>query len=143
MCWNFPDFLNNVGQEVDIGVVVVKSLTVSFNARKGTVSTEGVVGDYDETFNVGNGLDKTSGIFTAPVSGVYSFSFFATAIANTNVDLFVGDISVGTVKTTTEGPLSLSLSQKLVKGETITIVKTGGELSSVNYSGALLDEILG
>lgn len=55
---------------------------MAFSARKGLLTADSRMTFENVLFNYGNGFDKDTGIFTAPVSGVYIFSYQACFVEN-------------------------------------------------------------
>ena len=139
--------------ETAIGVVDVKSSPVYFHVQRDQMYTSvGTTIPFQVVrLNVGGGMNITSGIFTAPVSGIYHFSF--TAIKNRppaylTVDLYLNSTYItraeGTkVYDTITAALSVTLSLK--SGDRISLRLTEGELFDdfffhTNFNGLLLQE---
>ena len=113
LIYKFQNFLtyqlkNNrrcfVGFETRIGYVDVKSSPVYFYVQRveefNTINTP--IPFDKERLNVGGGMDSTTGKFTAPRDGIYSFSFtalgqFAASSARLElyVSLFLNNVEIG------------------------------------------------
>lgn len=78
-----------------IGYTDVKSTSVYFYVLKSNEARSGRITFKIQKLNVGNAMDLSSGTFTAPRSGVYSFSF--SGVARLSVTKFTGYYKVALV----------------------------------------------
>ena len=139
--------------ETAIGVVDVKSSPVYFHVqRNSTYTLNGTTIPFEiERLNIGGGMNINSGIFTAPKTGIYFFSFTALKDrpANTlRVDLYHNSNVItraeGTgVKGLFTAVLSSTLSLK--SGDRISLHLTSGQIwdsgvHHTNFNGMLLRE---
>ena len=79
---HLTNFYINSVEEKTIGFVDLKTSNVFFYVLKSTAKSQsifkqknGIITYEKERLNVGGGMDSKSGVFTAPKSGVYHFSF--------------------------------------------------------------------
>jgi len=120
-----------------------------------TFPEKGVLRFDHQVFNVGGGMDLKTGVFTAPKSGVYIFSFSIMkngyAFDFINIHLRVNGASlghsgagIGLAATTA----ALQSTLKLKKGDRIDLWKSRGELNRIctdychHFTGSLLEEDL-
>ena len=146
--------------EKRVGLMTIKSSPIYFYVqRKSNFAVPNVVIPYEvELLNEGGALDLASGIFTAPVSGVYYFSFKSFTGSGryqhqwiiTSVALRLNGNTV-TTSTIVFGGLMVSLecTLKLNQGDLVDIKKgPTGTLEDnhiehlTHFSGSLLDEYL-
>jgi len=115
-----------------------------------------------EYLNLGGGMNINSGVFTAPKSGIYAFTFKGTGggtdsnfegygwvyLQRNGVAVAIGYSRNGiTATSATLSTLSVHGTLKLIKGDTITIRHVEGTIiSNVNsytqFTGSLLEEDL-
>lgn len=150
--------------ETRIGLVDVKSSPVHFLVSRTMTSnwSNAPMPFNVEILNEGGAMNLTSGVFTAPKNGIYTFFFKGSAFGSMGpsstgwawVNLNRNDITIergySSVIDAKEGFLIVSLhaTVKLNIGERITIVLTGGSLYSfpayrdTQFMGSLLEEDL-
>jgi hypothetical protein len=156
-------FFNSIGFQKFIGYADVKSTPVYFYVQRNTSF-------YDEytpipfqlaRVNVGNAMNLTSGIFTAPRPGIYFFSFAVTAsllssdstvyssilylngdiIGSTGVLEIIGPVDQDT-------PMSFPSTLNLKTGDQIWVQTTSsdgayiqdGDLHNIHFTGFMLEE---
>jgi C1q domain len=122
--------------ETAVGVVDVKSSPVYFHVqRNSTYDIAGVTIPFQiERLNVGRGINISSGIFTAPKSGIYFFSFTGIKDSSTNwlnVRLFHNSNYISEAHgTNVAGHFTVTLCStlNLKSGDQISRRMSGGQL---------------
>jgi hypothetical protein len=137
-----------------VGVVDVKSSPVYFHVQRNSTynSVNTNIPFQIESLNVGGGMNLTSGIFTAPKSGIYFFSFSGlkdSSVVNLSVDLNLNSnlVTPASTWTNSTGSFTLTLSStlQLKSGDQISLRLVFGQLwdnqySYTNFNGMLLQE---
>ena len=140
--------------ETAVGVVDVKSSPVYFHVqRNSTYTLNGTTIPFQiERLNVGGGMNITSGIFTAPKSGIYFFSFtgLKSNSNTTNLDVELFHNSNYITRATTQNvaglfTVTLSSTLSLNSGDQISLQLVQGQLYDsyahhTNFNGMLLQE---
>jgi hypothetical protein len=152
VCFELIVFLT--GMETAVGVVVFKSSPVYFHVQRNSpYSRAGTTIPFDITrLNVGGGMNIASGIFTAPKSGIYFFSFHgvkALSASYLSVDLYHNSNYITKALGANEHGLftvTLSSTFSLKSGDQISLRLGTGELHDsdpyfhTNFNGMLLEE---
>ena len=106
MKYNRLCIIHIAGFQTWIGKFDVKSSSVYFYVQRSThFKTEGVPITFEVTrLNVGNAMNAGSGIFTAPKSGIYFFSFSGIGGANSFIfpQLYLNGNLIGSGEADTE-----------------------------------------
>ena len=141
------------GIETAVGVVDVKSSPVYFHVQRNSTNTlDGTTIPFQiERLNVGGGMNITSGIFTAPKSGLYFFSFNGLKDRPADwldVDLYHNSNRITRAYgTNVDGYFTAALSSTLSckSGDQISLRLVHGQLNDdfwnfTNFNGMLLQE---
>lgn len=144
------------GLETVIGVNDIKSQPVYFYVqRKTNFTTWNTPMPFEiEKLNVGGGMNLKTGVFTAPKSGAYFFSFSANSVnGDTHAGLFLNNtVLIGdSYGRTGHATLSMQSILNLKKGDTLAIKISWGYIFDraesrygpyTHFTGILLDENL-
>jgi C1q domain len=153
-------FLFDIGQTL-IGAVDVKSTPVYFHVQRNSTFSTGsnsnaTISFHSALVNIGEAMDVTSGIFTAPKAGTYFFAFNGVQYSQSQlyVSLDLNGQRVATTVTYGFGsssyPVSLSLvsTLELETDDEVRLIASGqyllegSNLRYTQFTGALLQENL-
>lgn len=143
------------GQETLVGTADIKSQPVHFNVARETVlstSNGAVVISYEKVYlNIGGAMNITSGRFTAPKRGIYSFGFHYVANkepgVNTWVDLVIENSLVTTLHALQTGSAALRFDAMMEVGDVAMIQLGHGQFHIypgriyVVFTGSLIQEL--
>ena len=116
---------------------------VFFSARAFEESTDsnGVITFTHIDANEGEGFNKESGRFRAPVAGTYQFDFFGyvgNEKIQTKVTIYKDDSDIYSFWGTASATLKYTWMLKVSSGEEVYLKLVPGKLQSVSFSGQLL-----
>jgi len=126
----------------------VKTKSVHFfvqRTKSGNFATVNAVVPFDtQLLNEGDAMDLATGVFTAPVNGIYYFDFKGMKYTDTDpiyVYLQVNGVSIGAAFATNLPDYlalsGISASLRLKVGDQVTLQKTSGTLHDSGLSGPL------
>jgi len=136
-----------------IGKVDIKTIDVHFYVQRNAAfsAVNAKIPFEVEKLNVGGAMNKTTGVFTAPVSGTYHFEYTGVKDSSSTsllISLQKNGAHIGHAWTEAGNSASLSASLKLRTGETVNLYKSGGgslhdkQYHSTHFTGWLVDEDL-
>lgn len=143
-----------VSQEL-IGNVDIKTKTVHFYVtRKSSFETIAIIPFEEEQLNVGEAMNLETGVFTAPVNGLYHFEFAGASsslVGFLAINLQVNNNSVGRASNSHPldeyGYISLTSSFRLNANDKVNLYLSGGKLFEINtiphwthFTGSLIEE---
>lgn len=144
-----------IGFETRVGSIDIKSSPVHFYVQRASdFSTTNTIIPFEiERVNIGGAMNLTSGVFTAPRSGIYFFSLSGLKGSAPNslfISLRLNGKDVGSAFAAAmdyDLTYSIQATLHLQTGDVITLYKTGGVLSDnvyhyTHYTGWLLEEDL-
>lgn len=125
-----------------IGAMDVKTQQVLFSVKRTTNynSPKSVIPFQKEILNIGNAMNTSSGIFTAPVSGTYYFAFSALKLdaATPNTYIFFQKNGV-TLTATYSNNVNGNLEYNTLGTQILLNLKAGDYVNLYLNSGALFD----
>ena len=131
-----------------IGFNEVKSASVYFSVLRNSTQENGeerFVLTYDyETLNIGDGMNVSSGIFTAPISGTYFFIYHGVS-SNYNTLPWLAIVLNNAQQLAECFPhrdyLCTTFSNvKLEAGDRIELIHASGSISNAEFNGWLITE---
>jgi len=134
----------------NVGIVAKTKVHFYVQSKSKISSTTTVLTFDEEKLNIGGAMNISTGTFTAPVSGVYSFQFSALkdlATGNVFIYLRVGNVSVACSYANSENqqmalsPIAASLH--LTAGNKVTLFKNGAGLFDDAITGKFLTQFSG
>lgn len=143
--------------ETFVGFGDIKSSFVYFTVeRNGSWTGNWTILPFDlERTNIGGAMNRSSGIFTTPISGIYSFNFNTVGAANSKsltISLILNDNVIASAyagMSTVPLSASLSTSLNLTPGDQVWLRLSGtGSIYDAygifytQFSGHLLDQTL-
>jgi len=153
--------------ETRVGFVDIKSSPVHFFVTGTSICNTGTMPFDKEYLNVGGGMNLTCGVFTAPVAGIYAFSFKGTGYASgysysigrayagyvvvylqrNSVNVARGLTNIDGASADTWTTVYVHGTFKLDKGDNITIYHADGTIFSdisndSQFTGSLVEEHL-
>ncbi len=150
-------FYFNAVEENFIGNVDVRTQNVHFNVQRddfldfaSTSSCNGCITFEREVLNIGGGIDKNTGYFSAPVTGTYHFEFSAMGENRLHFYFYKKDSTekVAAPYADAAGPVSFTASLQLEEGEQMILQMESGSFSSgiggpsILYTGWLVEQEL-
>jgi len=129
----------NVGLNtaMSVGMLSSDQTKTGFLARGVTVTTgtgSKLFGSLD--FDYRNDFNETTGVYTAPVTGLYFISVSGTSTNAGNLIIHVNvdgsDITTSVSPNATSASVTSSIHYRLNKGSTVTLRQSGGEFYSTN-----------
>ena len=131
--------------ETRIGFNEVKSDSVYFSVGRNSSFNSDTLFTYDyEKLNIGNGMNASSGIFTAPISGTYFFIFFSIPDNNYAFlwfNLFLNDVQLEKCDPINGvHPCTILSTVQLKTGDRIHLTRTQGSTNNAVFNGWLLTE---
>jgi len=157
---DFTKKFKEAGFETRYGSVRVKSNSVHFLVTRNTslVLGDGPITYNVEKLNVGGGMDLEKGVFTAPIAGIYSFTFKGSAIGEyrfrdttghslISLNLNGVPVSAGYSRISNADnafiPISLHATLQLKKGDRIAVFAFLGDFFPANFFSSDYTQFMG
>ncbi len=143
--------------ETFIGDLEIKTKSVHFYVKRETLlKANGTISFEVEELNVGKAMNLATGLFTAPVNGIYHFEFSALKYSDkisSFVHLYVNGVKIGSSYADAHdghyiAHSGISASLRLSTGDRVWLNKTSGVLDDyendhfTHFTGWLMEEDL-
>ncbi|CAG0903155.1 unnamed protein product [Darwinula stevensoni] len=129
----------DVGFQVYTGASIAEEGVYFDAVRVDGWSSVGIIPFYFAEVNIGNGMDPSSGIFTAPLDGIYAFHFHCMTHETVQVLLRSNEVAKATLFSENESNLGQMLGQSILLqlqiGDQVDLYLERGAIQSLGTRG--------